>query len=660
MNSVRLTTVLLLLAACSSTGKPENELPERNTQDSAREGLSRPPADRYLRSLESLFKTPEDAGLIELATKPAGPGTLDLRSPMLAVDEELIAIGDFFLALSQAAPDALSKSFESAVLDEIYRAEIEKHGIDADDEFVDNLYDQSIEATRKLYSREVADPSVSFEDYLVEAFRARSAANPNPTLDEVREFQKGFLRKSVLQRLLLEYTFLRMGWADVGYILYRTREDAIRGMEKIDAGMSFSTIARRDSLDREVAEAGGRFGPVIRGKLQPEFDSATFSAEVGKHYGPVRVDDGYVVGFLFERHDARDASFAEVEDELLAHFDPNKSYPPALLLSYRTALMDEYKVEDRLFAKIDSYRQTRAESTVIRSPVNPDAAIATVGGTEVTLAKLLETLSIDFEEACLQSKYRLAIEKLYDFEIEANNIVAPTEVTAKVLADWRAEQNAIWMRDYRSEGVSFDEFLISNAQLPPVQRFRKRPAVVDELMLSARDSFAESIRRKLLLEYLLRKLTWAEVGHILCASESHAGRVAADLEDGAIFTALARRESIDREVDADGGIIGTVFEGTLSERFENDLFAAKPLSPVGPFKTKWGYEILTSLTFHEGNPDLAYTDVSAAIVSEFNPNKRYQRSIDRYLQVHLLRTHEVVDLVPDYFSIRTGGMFFSR
>ncbi len=105
------------------------------------------------------------------------------------------------------------------------------------------------------------------------------------------------------------------------HILVDDEEHARDLLAALAAGADFGDVARAHSTDSGSAVRGGELGCLRQGLTVPEFDEATFGAEIGALLGPVETRFGHHLIQVYEIRPARvlalDAVRADLELELL-------------------------------------------------------------------------------------------------------------------------------------------------------------------------------------------------------------------------------------------------------------------------------------------------------------------------------------------------------
>ena len=87
--------------------------------------------------------------------------------------------------------------------------------------------------------------------------------------------------------------------------------------ERARKGEKFSDLARSNSDDLETSRNGGQLPPFERGLLQKDIENIVFTAKKGLVTDPIKVPQGFVILRVDERHEAGQASFEEVRNDLV-------------------------------------------------------------------------------------------------------------------------------------------------------------------------------------------------------------------------------------------------------------------------------------------------------------------------------------------------------
>jgi peptidyl-prolyl cis-trans isomerase C len=138
-------------------------------------------------------------------------------------------------------------------------------------------------------------------------------------------------------------------------IVVSSRREAARLLRELEAGASFSALARQSSLDGSTRAKGGVLGRLAQDSLEPEYGKAAFAAGEGELYGPVRNEFGWNIGRVDQVVPARTATFDEVRDELETQLQQEQ-----VLEVWRDWLADQIEQADVVY--VDEYRPAHPDS----------------------------------------------------------------------------------------------------------------------------------------------------------------------------------------------------------------------------------------------------------------------------------------------------------
>jgi len=82
---------------------------------------------------------------------------------------------------------------------------------------------------------------------------------------------------------------------DLLVVLTKTKANADAARSALESGQSFSSVAKKYSIDQASKSQGGKLVGVAKGQSEKAFDDAVFSATKGKLVGPVKTQFGYYV-----------------------------------------------------------------------------------------------------------------------------------------------------------------------------------------------------------------------------------------------------------------------------------------------------------------------------------------------------------------------------
>lgn len=100
------------------------------------------------------------------------------------------------------------------------------------------------------------------------------------------------------------------------HILVDTEEEANKVKEEIDNGLSFADAAMKYSKCPSK-EQGGNLGEFSKGMMVPEFEKASFEAEVGVLSVPVKTQFGYHLIIVDSKNEGTVKSFEEVKNSII-------------------------------------------------------------------------------------------------------------------------------------------------------------------------------------------------------------------------------------------------------------------------------------------------------------------------------------------------------
>ncbi len=213
--------------------------------------------------------------------------------------------------LKQKFPDSRDvrqKALEDIINDDIIYDELKTLGVSVENGDVDAAIEQMSEAngvpTGTLRS-ELKAKGVDFSAYKgeIKSEIAKSKLVSYKFRSEIT------ITDDDIQRYYLahEQEFSKVKQADISHILIAVPPDisaqqqqklhdrAMRVIDKIRGGESFSDAALRYSDDKYTKKSGGYLGSVEEGSLYPVLNTAIFEARPGQLIGPLRTPVGYEI-----------------------------------------------------------------------------------------------------------------------------------------------------------------------------------------------------------------------------------------------------------------------------------------------------------------------------------------------------------------------------
>lgn len=108
--------------------------------------------------------------------------------------------------------------------------------------------------------------------------------------------------------------FMEQATASAKHILVATEEEANEVYAEIkDGKITFEEAAKKYSTCPSK-EQGGDLGTFGRGMMVPEFEDATFAAEIGEITKPVKTQFGYHLILVEQKNDAKEKQLEEVKE----------------------------------------------------------------------------------------------------------------------------------------------------------------------------------------------------------------------------------------------------------------------------------------------------------------------------------------------------------
>jgi len=101
-------------------------------------------------------------------------------------------------------------------------------------------------------------------------------------------------------------------------ILTKTEADAKTAKQEVESGKSFSSVAKKRSIDPTSKTTGGLLPEVVKGEEEKPLDTAIFSAKTGALSGPVKTSFGYYIFDVKSVKAGSQQSYAQVKSTVKA------------------------------------------------------------------------------------------------------------------------------------------------------------------------------------------------------------------------------------------------------------------------------------------------------------------------------------------------------
>jgi foldase protein PrsA len=130
------------------------------------------------------------------------------------------------------------------------------------------------------------------------------------------------------------------------HILVEDEATAKSILKQLDTGEDFAEIAKEKSQDPGSKDKGGDLGFFGRGVMDPSFEEAAFSLDIGETSPPVGSMFGYHIIRVEDKKPERVAPFEEVRDDIVRQVTKQKAQPTStVLMELRDAA--QIKINDK-------------------------------------------------------------------------------------------------------------------------------------------------------------------------------------------------------------------------------------------------------------------------------------------------------------------------
>jgi foldase protein PrsA len=100
---------------------------------------------------------------------------------------------------------------------------------------------------------------------------------------------------------------------DLHVVLTKTSSSAAAALSALKSGQSWTTVAKKYSIDSATKDKGGLLTNVTRGQQDQTLDQAAFSAPVNKLMGPIKSPFGYYIVEVTKINPAKQQSLSQVQ-----------------------------------------------------------------------------------------------------------------------------------------------------------------------------------------------------------------------------------------------------------------------------------------------------------------------------------------------------------
>jgi foldase protein PrsA len=103
---------------------------------------------------------------------------------------------------------------------------------------------------------------------------------------------------------------------DLRVVLTKGKREAAKAKAALERGDSWTTVAKRYSIDDTTKASGGKLPAQAKGTLDQELDKAVFGAKKGELVGPVKTQYGYYVFTVTNITEASQQTLAEAKETI--------------------------------------------------------------------------------------------------------------------------------------------------------------------------------------------------------------------------------------------------------------------------------------------------------------------------------------------------------
>jgi foldase protein PrsA len=183
-------------------------------------------------------------------------------------------------------------------------------------------------------------------------------------------------------------------------VLTKTEAAAKSAKNEIESGKSFSTVAKKDSIDPTSKSTGGLLPEVIKGEEEKPLDEEIFSAKTGVLSGPVKTNFGYYIFQVKSVKTGNQQTLAQAKKTIKAEVaSSNQSKALSAFVkdfkkrwTSKTECLSQYAVQNCKGYKAPKTTSTAAGATV-SAPTTTTAPATTTTGTTSTSTGTTSTKS---------------------------------------------------------------------------------------------------------------------------------------------------------------------------------------------------------------------------------------------------------------------------
>ncbi len=518
-----------------------------------------------------------------------GSDTPEIEKNTLAlINNKKIDKDDFFRKLQQlrqrtGAPDngeVRRSILKNYVAEEVFIAEARKRGYHQDS---DGEYEREKIETQELLN-------AYFERFVIPKISV--------TEKELRELYYRFNTK-----------------IKASHLYASTQKEADSLYRALQTGASFERLARSIFEDPVLRESGGSLGYFTVDEMEPAFENAAYSMQVGEISKPVKTSDGYSI----IRVDARQ----------------------------KTSVPTEYAYADKR-PRLRSYLMQRKKKKAAREVVDSLQQALDIQFNQQILQELFSVLESNKDKDFTreQSLDLPNVTQLENRELLSSKVGAWTVAKFRKYARFTSKKQQNWIRNQESlkdfiSGLVVRSFMLSQARAAGLHKTADYQQQVAELMdVYLLKRMENQLKQQMVIpvdslrayfEHDPRRFSLPpeiNLREIVLETEQDAQLVQNRLESGDAFPELAKKYSIRRWSGINGGELGYLTPQDIGRKWSNLVFSLEKDEWTGPVKMDSFYVFLKCIgkkpaqlrSFEE-----AKEDVEAALKTMWWADQRQQK-----------------------------------
>lgn len=409
----------------------------------------------------------------------------------------------------------------------------------------------------------------------------------------------------------------------VSHLYAATKEKADSLYRELMKGKKFEDLARENFNDTGLKNNGGSVGYIAIDEMDPDFEKAAFSMNIGKISKPVKTVEGYSIIRVEDIKSnplLTENEFLKVHDKLKAFArkrafeEASKQYANSLREKLNTKFNDE--IISKIFKTIADKSLldfSEAPSSLLHEDLNKTVVYSGIGNW--SLKRLIDEMNM------VSDKQRKFIRTKENLEDVIAGLVNREYIEQKAVAEG-LDRTPAFQKNVR---YNFETFLLATIEKKLKDKIRISPD-------SVKSYYADNIN-------LFTEGPTIRLSSILVDNQSLVDSIKFMLDNGESFDDLAKKYSIQRMTAEDSGDMG-YFKRSELDDLADEVFALEIGQWAGPFSSQGKYVFLkcTDLTkpvtksFDETKKDIELTLIS---FKWFKERDKYVESLKKNISYQM-------------------------